>query len=355
MGKTMTFCPKRITAGVGLPAGVAWVGRAFLGLLAGQGAAQADGGGGTPSLFMPVAEPAQSILDYGTLLVLICTVIFVVVMGLLTFTVIRFRASAVDDGQEPPQIYGSDQLELAWTIVPVLIVIVLGLITAGRIVALQKDTAPEGSLAVRVVGHQWWWELEYPELGFVTANELHLPLGQVAFLTLESDDVIHSFWLPQLAGKLDVIPNRTNTMWIEPQKTGMFVGQCAEYCGTQHANMLLRVFVHEPEDFEQWVREQQQEARRVDAYAEGRALFAQTACVNCHTVRGLTEIGSFGPDLTHLMSRTTLAAGAAANDEASLVEWLTDPDHIKPGARMPAMKLSDSQIAQVAGYLSSLE
>jgi len=118
---------------------------------------------------------------------------------------------------------------------------------------------------------------------------------------------------------------------------------------------VLRVFVHEPEDFERWVREQQLEARRVDAHAEGRALFAQTACVNCHTVRGLTEIGSFGPDLTHLMSRTTIAAGAAINDEARLVDWLTDPDHIKPGARMPAMKLSDSQIARVAGYLSSLK
>ncbi|HIG02038.1 MAG TPA: cytochrome c oxidase subunit II [Myxococcales bacterium] len=329
--------------------------RAFLGLLAGQGVAQADAGGGTPSLFLPVAEPAQSILDYGTLLVLICAVIFVVVMGLLALTVVRFRASAVDDGEEPPQIYGSDQLELAWTVVPVLIVIVLGLITAGRIVALQKDTPPAGSLAVRVVGHQWWWELEYPDHGFVTANELHLPLGQVAFLELESEDVIHSFWLPQLSGKLDVIPNRTNTMWIEPQKTGMFVGQCAEYCGTQHANMLLRVFVHAPEDFERWVRDQQQEARRVAAHAEGRALFATTACVNCHTVRGLSEIGSFGPDLTHLMSRTTLAAGAAVNDEARLVDWLTDPDHIKPGARMPAMKLSDAQIARLAGYLSSLE
>lgn len=355
MGKAMIFCPKSITGAIGFPGGIASASRAFLGLLAGQGAARADAGGGTPSLFLPVAEPAQSILDYGTLLVLICAVIFVVVMGLLTFTIIRFRASAVDDGEEPPQIYGSDQLELAWTVVPVLIVIVLGLITAGRIVALQKDTPPAGSLAVRVVGHQWWWELEYPDHGFVTANELHLPLGQVAFLELESVDVIHSFWLPQLSGKLDVIPNRTNTMWIEPQKTGMFVGQCAEYCGTQHANMLLRVFVHAPEDFERWVRDQQQEARRDAAHAEGRALFATTACVNCHTVRGLTEIGSFGPDLTHLMSRTTLAAGAAVNDEASLVEWLTDPDHIKPGARMPAMKLSDSQIARVAGYLSSLE
>ena len=351
----MRCCPQSIAGAFVSKGGGAWASRILLGLLATQGVARADGSGGTPSLFMPVAEPAQSILDYGTLLVLICAVIFVVVMGLLAFTVIRFRASAVDDGQEPPQIYGSDQLELAWTIVPVLIVIVLGLITAGRIVALQKDEPPPGSLAVRIVGHQWWWELEYPSHGFVTANELHLPVDRVAFLTLESDDVIHSFWLPQLAGKLDVIPNRKNTMWIEPQKTGMFVGQCAEYCGTQHANMLLRVFVHEPEDFERWVREQQLEARRVDAHAEGRALFAQTACVNCHTVRGLTEIGSFGPDLTHLMSRTTIAAGAAINDEARLVDWLTDPDHIKPGARMPAMKLSASQIARVAGYLSSLK
>jgi cytochrome c oxidase subunit 2 len=144
-------------------------------------------------------------------------------------------------------------------------------------------------------------------------------------------------------------------LWIEPHETGTFVGQCAEYCGTQHANMLLRVIVHEPDDFDRWVGEQRKDAPRVPAQAEGRALFVGTACVNCHTVRGLSEIGHFGPDLTHLMSRTTIAAGAAANDRSSLIDWLTNPDHIKPGARMPAMKLSDQEIARVVGFLSTLK
>jgi len=322
---------------------------------AGMRPAHARTGAAIPSILDPVAQPAQAILDFGLVLVLICAVIFVLVMAVLVVTVVRFRAKGTDDGVEPAQVYGSDQLELAWTIVPVLIVIVLGLITAGRIVALQKDEPPPGSLVVRVTGHQWWWELEYPGYGFVTANEMHLPVGRVAFLELQSEDVIHSFWLPQLSGKTDLIPNRNNTMWIEPQQTGMVVGQCAEYCGTQHANMLLRVFIHEPADFERWVREQKKEARAISATAQGRVLFAKTACVNCHTVRGLSAIGKIGPDLTHLMSRTTLAAGAAANDRANLIDWITDPHHIKPGARMPAMKLDAAQIALVADYLSSLE
>ena len=307
-----------------------------------------------PTIFNPVAEPARAILDYGFVLVFACAAIFAVVMGVLVFTLLRYRASPDDDGREPPQVYGSDQLELAWTIVPLLIVVVLGLVTAGRIVALQKDEPPPGSLSVRVTGHQWWWELEYPDYGFVTANELHLPKGQLAFLELQSEDVIHSFWLPQLSGKTDLIPNRTNRMWIEPSEIGMSVGQCAEYCGTQHANMLLRVFVHEPEEFERWARSQKAPARLVADTSEGRAIFQTTACVNCHSIRGVSEIGEFGPDLTHLMSRSTLAAGAAPNNRVELIDWITNPDHIKPGARMPAMKLEPEEIAKVADFLASL-
>ena len=319
------------------------------------GPASVHAQGPVPSMLEPVAQPAQAVLDYGLLLVLVCAVIFVLVMGALVVTVSRFRARAGDGEHEPPQVYGSDQLELAWTVAPVLVVIVLGLITAGRIVALQKSEAPAGSLEIRVTGHQWWWELEYPEYGFTTANELHLPVGRVAFLELESQDVIHSFWLPQLSGKTDLIPNRRNTMWIEPLQVGMVVGQCAEYCGTQHANMLLRVFVHEEAEFERWARDQQKDARTLPGTEAGRAIFANTACVNCHTVRGVSEIGRFGPDLTHLMSRTTLAAGAASNDRANLIDWIANPDHFKPGARMPAMKLDSAQVALVADYLSSLD
>ncbi|MFP6640461.1 MAG: cytochrome c oxidase subunit II [Myxococcota bacterium] len=309
----------------------------------------------TPSIFDPAAQPAHAILDFGLLLIWLCAGIFAVVTSLLIYTVIRYRARPGDEVREPAQIYGSEQLELAWTITPVLIVIVLGLITTGRIWFLQKTEPPPESLAIRVTGHQWWWQLEYEDYGFTTANEMHLPVGRTAFLDLRSQDVIHSFWVPQLSGKTDLIPNRKNSMWMEPHETGLFVGQCAEYCGTQHAHMLLRVFVHPEAEFEQWAAEQKKNAERVAAVDAGRQTFEETACVNCHTIRGITEIGQFGPDLTHLMSRTTIGAGAAPNDRASLIAWITDPAHFKPGARMPAMKLDDSQIHLVADYLMTLK
>ena len=327
----------------------------FSGLLLLVGPAIADEVIQTPTLFKPISEPAFAIMDFGLLIIWICAGIFFIVFGLLMYTIIRYRAKAGDESLEPAQIYGSEQLELAWTITPVLIVIVLGLITAGRIVALDKTTPPEDSLGIRVIGHQWWWELEYEGYDFITANELHIPVDQTAFLTLQSEDVIHSFWVPQLSGKTDLIPNRTNHLWMHPQKTGLYVGQCAEYCGTQHAHMLLRVFVHTPADFERWAAEQQQAAAQIASVDVGRETFEQTACVNCHTVRGVTEIGQFGPDLTHLMSRTTIGAGAAANNRENLIAWITNPDHFKPGARMPAMKLNPKQIEVVADYLTTLK
>lgn len=308
-----------------------------------------------PSLFDPMAEPARGILDFGFLVILICGGIFVVVTAALIYTVTRYRERPGEEDREPAQVYGSEQLELAWTITPVLIVIVLGLITAGRIFVLQKDEPPPGSLSIRVIGHQWWWELQYKDYDFITANELHLPVSRTAFLDLQSEDVIHSFWVPQLSGKTDLIPNRTNHMWIEPKETGLFVGQCAEYCGTQHAHMLLRVFIHTDAEFSEWVEGQKKDARRVASAQLGRETFESTACINCHTIRGVTEIGQFGPDLTHLMSRTTIGAGAAPNDRESLIAWITNPDHFKPGARMPAMKLDTAQIDQVADYLMTLK
>lgn len=326
-----------------------------LGFLPRKAAAQAESASETPWFFSPVAEPAGAILDFGLLITLICAGIFFTVSTALVYTLIRYRERPGDEGHEPAQVYGSEQLELAWTITPVLIVIVLSLITAGRIFVLQKDEPPPNSLSIRVVGHQWWWEFQYKDYDFITANELHLPVSKTAFLDLESQDVIHSFWVPQLSGKTDLIPNRVNHMWIEPKQTGLFVGQCAEYCGTQHAHMLLRVFVHSDEEFQAWVAEQQKDAEQVASARIGEETFVTTACVNCHTVRGVTEIGQFGPDLTHLMSRTTIGAGAAPNDKENLVAWITNPDHFKPGARMPAMKLDAEQINHVADYLMTLK
>ena len=314
----------------------------------------------TPSIFDASSTPASMIVEYTTLVLAVCGVIFLVVGSLIVYCIIRFRARPGDDLREPPQVYGSGRVELAWTVVPVLIVVVLGLVTARTILALQKDEPPPGSLLVTATGHQWWWEFEYPQYGFVTANELHLPVSDPAdprpsFFNLRSQDVIHSFWVPQLAGKTDLIPNRENYMWMEPLEPGVFVGQCAEFCGTQHANMLLRIVVQPRDEFEAWAAAQQRPAAADSSAAAGREVFERTACINCHSVRGTPAVGRFGPDLTHLMSRTTLGAGVATNDRANLREWIAHPDPMKPGVLMPAMQLEPEQIERVVDYLVTLE
>jgi cytochrome c oxidase subunit 2 len=223
----------------------------------------ADAPTGVTNIFRPLSTPAQAIREISLLALAICAGIFLVVGGLLAYTVVRFRQRPGDDGQEPPQIYGSNQLEFAWTVIPIVTVFVLFLATARTIYDVQGAVPPADAVNVTVVGHQWWWEIRYPELGIVTANEMHVPVSESSkrrptFLKLESADVAHSFWVPQLAGKTDVIPNRQNRMWIEPIQPGTYVGNCAEYCGMQHAHMLLRVVVHPAEDFEKWVAAQRQ-------------------------------------------------------------------------------------------------
>ena len=289
----------------------------------------------------------------------VCAGIFLTVAGIAIYCIVRFRQRP-GDTTEPPQIYGSNHIELAWTIVPVLIVLILFLATARTINELEPGRAPQNALKATIVGHQWWWEIRYPELGVTTANELHLPASDAGdrrptFLRLESADVIHSFWIPQLAGKTDVIPNRVNEMWVEPRETGVFLGQCAEFCGTQHANMLLRVVVHPKAEFEAWVAAQRKPETAEAKVAAGRGVFQATACVNCHTLGGTVGTGTFGPDLTHLMSRATIGAGAAENTPANLRAWVVDPGTIKPGVLMPAMKLSDDEVDKLTAYLLTLQ
>ena len=310
-------------------------------------------------LFSPASSPAQSIFELSQFVVAISAAIFVVVFGLLAYAVFRFRKRSNDDGREPPQVYGSTQIELAWTIIPVLIVLVLFLTTARVIAAVQEPPAPPGAIQVTVIGHQFWWEYRYPGLNVVTANELHVPVSDPAsptptYLRLLSADTDHSFWVPRLAGKTDLLPNQSNRMWIEPRETGLYLGQCAQYCGTQHAKMLLRVYVHSRADFDRWVREQTQPARVVPNVSVGRQIFERTACINCHTVAGTAANGRFGPDLTHLMSRDTLAAGAVPNTPENLRQWIHSPDSIKPGSLMPAMGLDRQELEQVTAYLLTL-
>ena len=347
------------------------------------------------TIFSPVSTPAHTIYSLSLFVFAITGGIFIVVGSLLVYAIVHYR-SRPGDTTEPPQVFGSTQIELAWTIIPIVIIIVLFLTTARVIFSIQDAPKPTTALDVVAIGHQFWWEFRYPKYNIITANELHVPLSTArapvpTFLKLTSADVIHSFWVPRLAGKTDLLPNRVNELWIEPQVPGMYDGQCAQFCGAQHAHMLLRVYVDTPEQFREWVANQQRPVAPVQLIAaaaippnpgsmrslsantpgdigeastpaitseispaQGRRVFEQQACINCHTIRGTPADGRFGPDLTHLMSRETIAAGAALNTPENLTRWITDPATFKSGALMPAMHLTDLQNRQITAYLTTL-
>jgi cytochrome c oxidase subunit 2 len=313
------------------------------------------------NIFAPASTPADSLFGLALFVLAACAAIFVIVFSLLAYSVFKFRKRRNDNGHEPPQVYGSNQIELAWTVIPVLIVIMLFLASARVLKAIQDAEELPNAIEVTAIGHQFWWEYRYPGLGIVTANELHVPVSDSrnptpTFIQLLSADMDHSFWVPRLAGKTDLIPNHPNKMWIDPHETGVYLGQCAQYCGTQHAKMLLRIYVDSPEQFKQWARHQLQPAQTGPGVSEGRRIFETTACVNCHFVADAESVadGRFGPDLTHLMSRDTIAAGAAPNTPENLRRWIERPDSIKPGSLMPAMGLSEHEISAVAAYLQTL-
>jgi len=319
------------------------------------------------SIWSPASPPAESIRSLFILVLAVTAAIFLVVEGVLLYSIVRFRRRRAE-GTEPPQVYGSMPIEIAWTVAPMLIVFLLALILTRTEfeVRVNPDTPPPGSkpLYVTVIGHQWWWEYVYDkyegqDLGIITANELHVPAGddgvpRPVYLTLKSADVCHSFWVPRLAGKTDLIPGRTNHMWFQTSQHGLFLGQCAEYCGTQHAHMLLRVNVDSPEHFQRWLDSQRQPAADDPAARAGRGLFLSQSCVNCHRVRGTSARGTYAPDLTHLMSRQTLAAGMVPNTRDQLQKWVTDPRQIKTGCLMPAFGLSGQQVDLLVNYLMTL-
>jgi len=314
------------------------------------------------NIFQPLATPAESEYNIAMLIFAITGVIFVGVAGLIAYTIWRFRQpSDAAQHQEPPQVYGSNQIEVAWTVLPILIVFVLIGVSARVIAAVENASPPQAALKVTVIGHQWWWEVLYPDYNIVTANEIHMPASRdgknATYLQLQSADVIHSFWVPQLSGKTDLIPNRTNFMWMDPREPGVYVGNCAEYCGTQHANMLLRVVAEDPADFKRWTVEQQKRSVDDTGASGDRAVFESLACVNCHNITGLGKASAgskFGPDLTHLMSRQSLGSGVITNTPENLRAWVNDPQTSKPGCLMPSMRLTPDELTKVVDYLESL-
>ncbi len=325
------------------------------------------------SMFDPVSPPAGSIRQLTVLVFAITGAIFLVVEGILIYNLVRFRSRTAPGEAaglpEPPQVYGSQPIEIAWTAAPTLIVFVLALVIARTLGELHADPAdpPPGSrpLYVTAVGRQWWWEFTYDrdgdkELGFVTANELHVPAStektpRPVYLTLRSADVAHSFWVPRLAGKTDLIPGRTNHMWFQVAAPGRYFGQCAEYCGAQHARMLLRVYADPPEEFDGWLANQVKPAAEDPAAGKGKATFLGQSCVNCHRVRGTPARGVYAPDLTHLESRETIAAGIVPNTPEMLRHWVKDPQTIKPGCLMPDFGLGETDRDAIVSYLLTLK
>jgi cytochrome c oxidase subunit 2 len=316
----------------------------------------------------PAGPRAREIDGLFNLVFWIAAGVFVLVEGLLVFALLRFRHRPGRD--VPPQIHGSKKLELGWTLAPTLLLAIVAVPTVGSIFSL--DRVPSGNvLQITVTGRQWWWSIEYPEpLGIVTANEIHVPVDVPVRLALTSpadrkEGVIHSFWIPRLAGKQDLFPGRITHLNLEADTPGRYEGQCVEFCGVSHANMKLLLFAHTAADFEAWVEGQQRaaaEPQAGSAAARGLEVFQQGGqsgtgpCLACHAIQGVEGAEArVGPDLTHFGSRTTFAGAMFETDTESLRDWLRDPPAVKPGSRMPDYDLTEEEIDALIAYLEGLE
>ena len=302
----------------------------------------------------PQSPLARAIYDLGIVSSIIFVLIFVIVTGAITFSIFRFRARAGEP--DPRQTRGNHKVEIAWTIIPFLIVILLFVMTLSAMNRADPPPAPSPDLVI--TGHQFWWQVDYPGSGVTTANEIHIPAGKPLSVRLESADVLHEFWVPKLTRKMSNVPGQPNHIWLQADKSGDYIGQCSEFCGTQHAWMRILVVADEPAQFDEWQRTQLQpaQAATTDVTAKGLAVFQTSTCINCHAIRGVAGADSrVAPDLTHVGSRKQLASGVIDNTPANLRLWLKSPQHIKPGALMPDFGLTDEQLDQLATYLSTLQ
>jgi cytochrome c oxidase subunit II len=310
-----------------------------------------------PSIFDTASPNAGEIASFTWLLHAIMTAVAIGVVAALLLFAWRYRARP---GRERGrQVTGNTRLEVAWTAAPALalaamFVLSLQVLADVDPVVGADDATVQDALRVVVTGRQWWWEYAIPDLGVVTANELHLPAGRPVRLELQAVDVIHTWWVPALHGKLDMVPGRTNVLTFTPNRTGLFEGACAEFCGTQHAWMRLRVVVDDPAAFDAWASAQAAPAAQpASALARrGQQLFAQATCASCHAIAGQSQPpATAGPNLTHLASRATLAAGTIENTPENLAAWLRDPQQLKPGNLMPTLRLSDDDVQALTAYL----
>jgi cytochrome c oxidase subunit II len=310
------------------------------------------GCGGEAGSLAPASPDARAVDQLMWLMIALGTAVFVGVLGLLVYAGSGRGARDTDDGDDSDR--RSRRLVIGGGVaLPVVVLVPLAvfmLVTADRI-SPNREAAEE----IRVVGHQYWWEVEYPG-GVTTANEIHLPVGTPVRIVLESADVIHSFWIPELGGKTDMIPGQLTETILEADTPGRYLGQCAEFCGIQHARMRMVVIAQERADFEAWLTAQAEPAAPPvgDAAQRGSELFVEVGCASCHVVRGTSADGELGPDLTHVAGRTTLAAVTRTNTRVDLAQWIADPQSVKPGALMPPAPVSESELDDLVAYVEGL-
>jgi cytochrome c oxidase subunit II len=302
---------------------------------------------------------ALAILPLTKGVIAISVIVTVIIAALILAAIFRARPVA-----EPHSLV-QDTTPLHWIYIGtgLTVAVLIGvLVWTMTTVAAVVHPPEEPALALDITGHQWWWEVRYldkdhPSNVFTTANEIHIPVGKPVRINLQAADVIHSFWVPALSGKTDMIPGQVNTIWLQADRPGAYRGQCTEYCGQQHAHMAFTVVADDQPAFETWRAAQVEGKAPADSdpqpIADGRQVF-QTHCGACHTVRGTSAGGRVGPDLTHVMSRATLAAGTLPNQPGWLAGWIADPQHIKPGSKMPVLDISGPELHAVTAYLATL-
>lgn len=305
------------------------------------------------STLQPSGPVASEQLFLMKLALYIMVGVFLVVITIFFYVIIRFRKR---EGQTelPVQVEGNHKLEIIWTVIPLILLLIIAVPTVTSTFKLAKNHSNDkNAVLVKVTGHQFWWEFEYPKLGVVTAQELYIPVGKKIQFELTSADVIHSFWVPALGGKTDNNPGMTNTMWLQADKPGTYKGKCAELCGTSHALMDFKVIAVSPKEFDKWVSNMKKPAvTELSAQAKQGVQVFQKSCIGCHAIGG--QGGKVGPNLTNFGDRE-LVVGIKTNNKEELEKWIKNPQEVKPGNKMPQVQLTPEQLSSVVEYLGSLK
>ena len=306
------------------------------------------------SLFLSESSESYNINSLFLQYLILAAVIILIVAGFIFIAAFRYRSKK--QPEKPNQVFGNKKLEMTWTILP-LLAVTFFFFLAVKTMSEINDPINKRNPDIVIIAHQWWWDMRYPAYNIITANELHIPVGKKLLMRVESADVIHDWWVPELGRKIDAIPGRLNYNWIEADTPGVYLGSCSEYCGMQHAWMRIRVVAQTKEDFDKWKLNQEKVPAppSTEPARAGAILFEKKTCANCHSIEGTSAASHIGPDLTHLGSRETLLTGMLKNNEQNLRRWLEDPQKIKEGAHMPNFILNKEELNALVAYLEGLK